>query len=92
MFYFIKSCFWFFVGGLRPPGSLWLRPLAAGGTSSPRTPLACPSQKFLIHSKMMPRILPRGLGACVAARACYADSNAPILIKIRWILTIVFVI
>ena len=35
---------------------------------------------------------PRSLGACVAARVFYADSNAPTLISIGGILIIVFVI
>ena len=46
----------------------------------------------LVHCKVKPRILPRGLGACVAARAGYADSDALILVKIGGILIIVFVI
>ena len=49
----------FYPGGVPPPGPPWLRPLAAGGTSSPRTPLAVHSAGFLVHSKMMPG----GLGA-----------------------------
>ena len=41
---------------------------------------------------MLSRILPRGLGTFVAARAGYEDSNAPILIEIGGILIMVFVI
>ena len=46
----------------------------------------------LVKKCLFLKFLPRGFGACVAARAGYADSNAPTLIKIRWILTVVFVI
>ena len=37
-------------------------------------------------------IFPRGFGACVAARTDHADSNAPTLIKVRWISSVVFII
>ena len=37
-------------------------------------------------------IFPKGLGACVAAGAIYADSNAPTLIKICGISTLVSII
>ena len=81
-----------FPGGRPAPRTPLAKASGRRGGAAPRTPPCLRAPEFLVHSKMMLRILPRGLGAFVAARAGSADSKAPILIKIGGILNIVFVI